>query len=266
MKTYYLTLLLLWSYTALVAQSRAEWPSEKSTGMGTFLARNREDAGSKTLLHTRFGFKPFVSVYDNISYAFETELLAMPFSGNILLPDRHYLNYIEVSGFQAHDKSNLIWDMLGVSYSWQGKAKQPGGIRIWNLFSGVGYQVRLQPNLWLRGMTYIGYTEIRQHLLRWTEDDERFDLEIRQGQITVRPEMSLVKALGKYAGANFSFNVGYDTGFFKRQSTRISDVVVETKKKFEEYNLQHNNQPISSIGLNPNRLVVSIGIGLLIFD
>ena len=264
-KKYLFLCFCLLSSTLLAQSPDTSLEKKKKSSLSDFFRNNKEEEGSVVYLNVRFGAKLFKPIYKNISYNFEREAIATPFSGNVLLPEGNYMRAFEASAVQLIFRNNLILD-VNVGYAWRERRKETGGLENWIIAPSIGYQIRLLPKSWLRGTIQIGYGESRQQIARWVEDDERYELSIRQGQVHFRPEVSFVKVFGDYAGAALSLNLGYDMGFFRKQSVRLSDIDIDRRRSFEEYNLQYQNRTINKIGFNPNNLIFSIGIGFYVSD
>ncbi|MFQ3575016.1 MAG: hypothetical protein SNJ77_01135 [Cytophagales bacterium] len=238
------------------------------------LSKNRNENWHVLFLNSRFGAKTIKNEHQLVRYQFidnDDELVTR----EVNAPNSNLLNHMDFSICHYVSKSNFVLDFFNFGFSFRGKRRTPGSFRSSFIASGVGYQFKLNKSCWLRTMGYIGYSKITHHLgerlyVYEDEEDENelFSISVQQTKMLLRPEISLVKHIGKDAGISISLNVSYDGGAFV--SDRVRDAGVDDIgifSSFQNYNMTNEHgKPLRKMIVNPNQFNFSIGVAIFVND
>ncbi len=226
--------------------------------------------------------------HQGLTFSFEDENPDNPrlFEGALLAPSRNVLTEYEIGIADLHTKSNFVIDLF--QYAWGRNENKT--YRYDRISTGMGFQLNMGRNVWLRQVNYLSVDWLGNVLLDnipinggvsgnfWFNDEVYSEeasmrLLIRQTQLSYRPQVSL----GLKFSESFllSLNAGYIIPFsksspnilLKPRTNSETEEFSRTTLSADRINLRNlsNNTPALPSSFQLNRWYVNVRLAVHVF-
>ena len=225
--------------------------------------------------------------HQGLSFGFNDENPDEPrrFEGVLLAPNRNVMREYEIGISDIHTKSNFVIDLF--QYAWG--RNENNNYRYNRISTGMGFQLNLGTNVWLRQVNYVGVDWLGNILLDnipisggisgnlWINDEvyseeANLRLLIRQTQFSYRPQVSLGLKFSK--AFLLSLNAGYIVPFQRNEAKIILKAKGGDSEEFsrvllnaDRVNLRDfgNNAPVQASSFQLNRWYFNVRLAIHAF-